>query len=43
MSDAVKLIKDKECIHCRKFFECNGKPKNKPCVNLEEIKKDGRS
>ena len=33
MSD---LVKTRECIRCRKFFECKGKPKDKPCVNFEE-------
>lgn len=38
-----KLVKDKECIQCNKFFDCKGKPKgNGPCVNFEERKKDGR-
>ena len=43
MSDEAKLIKEKECIRCGKFFDCKGKPKSKPCVNFEERKKDGRS
>jgi hypothetical protein len=38
------LVKDRDCIRCRKFFECKGKPKgNGACVNFEERKKDGRS
>ena len=28
----------KECIHCKKFFQCNGKEKDQPCVNLEQRK-----
>lgn len=38
----AELIHDKECLHCKKFFDCKGKLKNKPCVNFEERKKDGR-
>ena len=42
MSDTKeKLIHDKECIHCKKFFDCKGKPRNTSCVNLEERKEDG--
>ncbi len=38
MSD---LVKDRECIHCQKFFECEGKPRGAgACVNLEERKKE---
>lgn len=33
MSD---LVKDRECIHCNKFFECKGKPRGTLCVNIEE-------
>jgi hypothetical protein len=40
-----KPTKDKECIHCKKFWECEGKPIDKKkkllCVNYEE-RKDGR-
>lgn len=28
----------KECIHCKKMFECSGKEKDKPCVNFEKRK-----
>lgn len=29
--------KDKECIHCTKFFDCSGKPKNvKHCLQFNE-------
>ena len=39
-----ELVKDRECIHCEKFFECQGKPRGSNCVNLVERKKDdGRS
>jgi len=35
------LKKDRECIHCEKFFDCDGKPKEvKLCVNFIERKKD---
>ena len=41
MSKDIVLIKDKECIHCNKFFDCMGKPKGtRDCVNYEERKKD---
>ncbi len=33
------LKKDKECIHCENFFDCNGKPeKVKLCLNFKERK-----
>lgn len=35
-----ELVKDRECIHCEKFFECDGKPRGKLCVNFKE-RKDG--
>jgi hypothetical protein len=38
----VKLKKTKECIYCKRFFECKGKPSDKPCVNYEDRRKDGR-
>lgn len=35
-------MKDKECIRCKKFFECPGKPKDVICLNFtERKKKDG--
>lgn len=39
-----ELKKDRECIHCEKFFDCAGKPeKVKLCVNFVERKdEDGR-
>ena len=37
-----ELIKDRECLHCKHFFECKGKPRGVSCVNFEERKKDGR-
>lgn len=39
--DNNKLVKDRECIHCKKFFECEGKPeKDKQCLQYEERKED---
>ena len=36
-----KPRKDRECIHCSKFFECDGKPKEvKSCINFSERKED---
>lgn len=32
-------MKDRECIKCKKFFECKGKDKNTPCLHFEERKK----
>ena len=42
--DDERITKDKECIHCEKFFECDGKPaKVKLCVNFVGRKEeDGR-
>lgn len=37
MSD---LKKDKECIGCKHFFDCDGKPSDKPCINYEEEKSE---
>lgn len=35
-----KMLKDKECIMCEKFFDCKGKPKEvKQCLNFKERKK----
>lgn len=34
-----ELKKDKECLHCEKFFDCRGKPKDiKECLQFEERK-----
>jgi len=40
----TELKKDRECIRCEKFFDCNGKPKGvKLCVNFTERKdRNGR-
>lgn len=36
-----KAKKDRECIQCEKFFECEGKPQDvKRCINFVERKKD---
>ena len=35
-----ELVKDRECIHCEKFFDCQGKPRGSICVNLVERKKE---
>ena len=35
-----ELVKDRECIHCEKFFDCDGKPRGTLCVNLVERKDD---
>lgn len=32
MDREVKLIKDRECIHCERFWECKGKPEGIQCV-----------
>jgi hypothetical protein len=35
-------VRGRECIRCKKMFECKGKPKSSTlCVNFEE-RKDGR-
>ena len=37
----AKMVKDKECINCEKFFDCKGKPEGvKNCLNFTERKKD---
>ena len=33
-----KLTKDRECIKCKHFFDCAGKPKGARCINFEERK-----
>lgn len=36
-------MKDKECISCKHFLMCQGKPTPAPCVNYEErTKENGR-
>ena len=31
-----KLVKDRECIKCKHFFDCAGKPKGARCIKFEE-------
>ena len=39
----TKLIKDKECIHCKRLFNCDGKPReNALCLHFKE-RENGRS
>lgn len=33
-------MRDRECIKCKKFFECEGKDSKKPCLFFEERKKE---
>jgi len=33
-TDKEKLIKDTECIHCARFFDCEGKPKGSECLHF---------
>lgn len=42
MKEEPKIIHDKECIHCKRLFECKGKAKGTNCVMYEERGKDGR-
>ena len=39
----AELIKDRECIHCDKFFECKGKPPNIKCINFTPRKDKNRT
>lgn len=33
--------KDRECIHCENFFDCEGKPESvKACLNFKELKQE---
>ena len=34
------VMKTKECIHCEKFFECEGKEKDNPCLHFKERKEE---
>lgn len=39
--EGLKIAKSRECIGCKHFFECKGKPKKiERCVNFEERKKN---
>lgn len=45
MDKTKELIKDRECIHCEKFFSCIGKIRGTNCINFSprrEGKEDGR-
>lgn len=42
MDKETKLVKDRECIKCEKFFDCKGKPPGIQCVAIvprKDIKK----
>lgn len=28
-------MKDKECVGCKKLFDCKGKPSSEPCINYQ--------
>lgn len=30
------LVKDRECLHCKKFFDCNGKKRGVDCIGFVE-------
>jgi hypothetical protein len=32
MDKETKLVKDRECIKCEKFFDCKGKPQKTRCI-----------
>lgn len=32
------MVKDKECLHCEKLFDCAGKEKGKLCLQYKERK-----
>jgi hypothetical protein len=32
-------MKDKDCIYCKKFFECKGKDTKSPCLHFEDRRK----
>lgn len=37
-----KLKKDRNCLHCEHFFDCEGKPAQvKDCINYKE-RKEGK-
>lgn len=41
--ESEKLKKDRECIHCVKFFDCPGKPPEvKNCIQYIERKDDNK-
>ena len=36
------MVKDRECIKCERFFDCEGKPSSKPCLHYKERKDNGK-
>lgn len=34
------MTKDRECIKCKHFFDCAGKPKGARCIKFEERKEE---
>ena len=32
----MDVIKDKECIKCKRLFNCNGKPRGIKCLHYKE-------
>lgn len=34
--EAKELTKDRECIHCKNFLRCMGKPRGTRCINFIE-------
>ena len=35
-----KLTKDRECIKCKHFFDCTGKPRGSNCIKFQERKEE---
>lgn len=35
-----KLVKDRDCIGCKKLFDCKGKPRGILCVNKVDVKRN---
>lgn len=33
-------MKDKECIHCERLFDCKGKPTKEPCLMFKSRHSD---
>lgn len=40
---SVKPMKDRECIHCERFFDCAGKPTDRPCILFKERKQERKN
>ena len=36
----MEVTKDKSCIKCKRFFNCNGKPRGVKCLHFVERDKD---